>query len=129
MPDVPTNLNLIIDRFQRSIYLTVNLLLAIGPELFPSEYLRVIQKQSPERYEVSIAWSLIAPRRTHKLIQLYEALQRSLDINTSPSSLDATILAETGDLSSAIEPAVTGTDCIVERPLSLRAPHHAVHFV
>src|SRR5215510_13472576 len=119
MPNVPANPNLIIDCLQRSIYLTVNLLLAISPELFPCEYLRVIQNQSPERYEISIAWSLIAPRRAHKLIQLDETLQRSLDINALLPSLDAAMLAKTCDLSLAIEPPVAGTDCVVERPLSL----------
>src|SRR5215510_1964847 len=119
MPDVPANLNLIIDCLQRSIYLAVNLLLAISPELFPCEYLRVIQNQSPESYEISITWSLIAPRRAHKLIQLDEALQCSLDINALLPSLYPTMFAKTCDLSAAIEPAVTGTDCVVERPLSL----------
>jgi len=35
MPNVPADLNLIIDRLHRSVYLAVDLLLAISPELFP----------------------------------------------------------------------------------------------
>src|SRR5215510_15722207 len=108
MPNVPADLNLIIYRLHRSVYLAVNFLLAFRPEFFPCEYLRVIQNQSPERYEIPITWSLISPSRAHKLIKLDEALQCAIDINALLPSSDAAMFAKTRDLSTTIESAVTG---------------------
>src|SRR3989442_12401524 len=126
---MPAEHNLVIDPLPRSIDFPIDLLLAISPELLPGEDLRIVQQQPPERDEIAIARTLILPRSKHKLIQLDEALPSSLDCDSAFFSLLPAMLAKAGDLRTAIEPAVTRADCIVERPLSFRSPHHPINFV
>src|SRR6266404_569320 len=125
---MPAHLNLVIDPLHCSIDFAIDLLLAISPELLPGEYLRIVQQQPPERDEIAIARTLILRRRKHKLIQLDEALPCSLYCDSALSSLLPAMLTKASDLRATVEPAVTRADCIVERPLSFRAPHHAINF-
>src|SRR6266567_5049998 len=107
---MPADLTFVIDPLHRSVDIPINLLLAIGPELLPRKYLRVVQQQSPERHKIAIARTLILPRSKHKLIQLDEALPSSLDCDSAFFSLLPAMLAKAGDLRATVEPAVTRAD-------------------
>src|SRR5262249_58677518 len=106
VPDVPSDFDLGIDAFDGAVNFTINFLLAVSPELLPRQDLRIVQQQSPERHEVSIARTLIVPRGAHKFIQFNQALSRPFDGNAALSSFLAAMLAEARDRRSSSEPAV-----------------------
>src|SRR5262249_56052620 len=106
VPDVPSDFDLGIDALDCAVNFTINFLLAVSPELLPRQDLRIVQKQSPERHEVSIARTLIVPRGAHKFIQFNQALSRPFDGNAALSSFLAAMLAEARDRRSSSEPAV-----------------------
>src|SRR5262245_18827869 len=125
MPDVPTDLNLIVDAFGRA----VDFILAVGPSFLPGKDFRIVKQQAPERDEVTIARSLVSPRGAHKLIQLDQALTRPFDRDATLAPPGATVFAEAGERRAAIESTVARADRVVERSLSLRSPQNPINLV
>src|SRR5262245_10461397 len=129
VPDVPTDLNAIVDAFGGPINFAINLILAVGPEFLPCQNFWVVQQQAPEGDEISVARSGAGVGGARKFIQFDQALARPLHADAALAPLSSAVFAEAGKSRAAIESAVARADRIVERPLSLRAPHNAINLV
>src|SRR5262249_9463841 len=129
VPDVPADLNAVVDAFGGPVNLAINLILAVCPEFLPGQNFGVVQQQAPEGDEVAVARSGAGVGGAREFIQLDQALPRPFHTDAALAPFSSAVLAKTGERRAPIESAVAGADGVVERPLSLRAPHNPVNLV
>src|SRR5262249_42547683 len=104
-------------------------ILTVSPEFLPSQNFRIVQEQAPEGDKVAIARSIAGPRGAHKFIQFDQALTRSFNRDAALATSLAAVLAEASERGAGVRAAVARAGGVIERPLPLRAPHNAIHFM
>lgn len=96
MHDVEPSFHIVVNALNRAVDLAVNFVLAISPELFPGQDLRVFQQKPPEGNKIAVARPGLRPCRSYPLIKLRQSLAGTLDIDALLLSFSCAVFAKAG---------------------------------
>src|SRR5207244_2761396 len=128
VPNVPAHGDIGANRFGKLVDVRIGALLAVIPQLFPSEYFRVFHQQPPEGDEGAIRRTIRRPAVADKRSESGVAFDGSLYLDAAGLCLTLAEITEAGDFkgirSSA---AMRRAASMSERALALASPQNPVN--
>ena len=129
MPNVKTDRKTGPGLFGRLVYIGINRVFAVGPELFPREQFRIVEQQTPELDETTVGRAFVGMGSADVLVQFLKGLFGSLEIDPTFTSCFLVKFAKASDARGICAATMPRADRVVQRSLPLRAPHDSVNVV
>src|SRR5215510_487348 len=128
VPDMPANSLGWGNAVREPIHGAISGLEPVIPQALPSEQLRILEKEAPERDNSAIGRSLATSHSRGPALEREIAFPSALGIDSLFAGRDQTILAKTSD-GAAVSSPLLSAERVIEWPLPFTAPHQPVHLV